>query len=472
MSSALVCFGLLPLVVAAPSLAAPKPAASDLPAPVVRLQRELLAGRAASELARALSTEVGPRLAGSEGDRRAVAWALERLRALGFEEVRAEAVTVPRWERGEAEGAIVAPFPQRVAIAALGGSVGTPDEGIEAEVVATENVATLAALPDESVRGKIVYLFERMQRSRDGAGYSKTVKIRGDGVVEAAKKGAAAVVIRSVGTDSSRQPHTGGIGRKYLANPIPAAALSNADADLLDEMRRGGRTVRFRLRLTSRRLADTTSANVVAEIRGRERPDEIVLLAAHLDSWDLGTGALDDGAGVGVVIAAAQAIGRLPERPRRTVRVVLYANEEFGLSGGIAYAREHAAELARHQAALESDFGTGRVFSVQARTATDDGGAALDELARLLAPLGVARDATVASGGADISTIRRLGVPVFDLSHDGSAYFDYHHTAEDTADKLDPEALAQASAAFATAAWQLAERPDLLQRIPLEPLAE
>jgi len=446
-------------------------ASASPPAAIQALQERLLAGRGAADLATSLSTEVGPRLAGTDGDRRAVAWATAKLGELGFENVRAEPVTVPRWERGEASAEIVAPHAQHLVIAALGGSVGTPEEGLEAEVVATENVLSLAALPEEAVRGRIVYLFERMVRARDGSGYGKTGKIRSDGVVESAKKGAIGVLIRSVGTDSSRQPHTGGMGRKYAANPIPAAALSNADADLLDEMLKLGKPVRIRMRLTSRSLGTASSANVIGEIRGREKPDEIVLLAAHLDSWDLGTGALDDGAGVGVVIEAARAIGALAVRPRRTIRVVLYANEEFGLSGGIAYAEAHAGELARHQAALESDFGTGRVWQLQGRTAEGET-APLAELAGLLAPLGVQSDPAVASGGADISRIRRLGVPVFDLSHDGTTYFDYHHTADDTADKLVPKDLAQATAAFATAAWWLAERPALLARLPLDTSTE
>jgi len=208
---------------------------------------------------------------------------------------------------------------------------------------------------------------------------------------------------------------------------------------------------------------------VIGEVRGREKPDEIVLLGAHLDSWDLGTGAQDDGTGVGLVVEAARAIAALPERPRRTVRVVLYANEEFGLSGGKAYAKDHEAELPHHQAALESDFGSGRVWRLRARTAPAEKAVA-SELAPLVAGLGVTLDLVEpAAGGADISTIRKLGVPVFDLSHDGTNYFDVHHSADDTADKIVAPDLAQATAAFASLAWALAERPALLARTPPEP---
>ena len=452
-------------LIAAPALAA----GPRVPGPVVSLQKALLAGRGAADLATELATRVGPRLAGSEGDKRAVVWAEATMRELGFENVRAEPVTVPHWERGEAEGAIVEPYRQRVALAALGGSVGTPEDGITAEIVATENLASLALIEPERVRGRIVYFGERMVRARDGAGYSKTVEIRSKGALEAQKLGALAVLIRSVGTDSSRLPHTGAMTQEPAAAVIPAAALSNADADLLEEMAKAGRPLTFHLRLTCRKLPDEPSANVIGEVRGREKPDEIVVLGAHLDSWDLGTGAQDDGTGVGLVLEASRAIAALPERPRRTIRVVLYANEEFGLSGGKAYAKEHEAELALHQAALESDFGTGKVYRLRGRTAPQEKGV-VDELLPLVSGLGVALDAVeAASGGADISTIRKLGVPVFDLSHDGTRYFDIHHSADDTADKIVPQDLAQATAAFASIAWALAERPALLSRTPPEP---
>ena len=223
--------------------------------------------------------------------------------------------------------------------------------------------------------------------------------------------------------------------------------------------------MRFRLRLGCRELPEVESANVVAELPGRERPDEIVILAGHLDSWDLGTGALDDAAGIGNVLEAARLISQLPERPRRTIRLVLYANEEFGLSGGKAYAVAHAAELPRHQAALESDLGTGRVFRLRTALAIEDAALAA-QLAAVLAPLGVELDtAKAATGGADTGPIAQLGVPMVDLDHDATTYFDYHHTANDTADKLVPADMAQATAAFASAAWVLAEHPDLLRRV-------
>ena len=436
---------------------------------VVALQRAALAGTGAADLARSLATEAGPRLAGSEGLARGVEWGLRTLTALGFENVHAEPVTVPHWERGTASGEIVAPFPQMVALAALGGSIGTVEAGIEGEVVATENLETLAALvarDPEAVRGRIVYFAERMQRTRDGAGYGKTVPIRSKGPAEAAKLGAIAVLIRSVGTDSNRLPHTGTTTYEEGGRKIPAAALSGPDADLLEQEVLSGRPVRFRLRLGCRLLPDVESPNVVGELRGRERPEEIVILSGHLDSWDLGTGALDDAAGIGNAITAARLIAGLPERPRRTVRIVLYANEEFGMSGGKAYAAEHAAEVPRHQAALESDLGSGRIFRLLTSFAAEDTALA-EALARALAPLGVELDrATRASGGVDISPLVAAGVPTVDLAHDVTTYFDFHHTANDTADKLVPGDMAQATAAFASAAWILADHPNLLRRSP------
>ena len=454
------------LVPLAAGFAAAPASVQPLPVAVVELQRSALAGTVAADLARSLATEAGPRPAGSEGLARGVAWGLATLTRLGFENVRAEPVTVPHWERGTASGEIVAPFPQPVALAALGGSIGTVEGGIEAEVVATENLETLAQLPAEAVRGRIVYFGERMQRTRDGAGYGKTVPIRSKGPAAAAKLGAVAVLIRSVGTDSNRLPHTGTTIDEEGGARIPAAALSIPDADLLEQELLSARSVRFRLRLACRELPEVESANVVGELRGRERPEEVVVLSGHLDSWDLGTGALDDAAGIGNAIAAAQLIAALPERPRRTIRIVLYANEEFGLSGGKAYAVAHRDELSQHQAGLESDLGSGRVFRLRTSFAPEDAAFA-GTLARALAPLGVELDAaTRASGGADVSPIADLGVPMVDLAHDVTTYFDFHHTANDTADKLVPADMAQATAAFATVAWMLAEHPNLLHRSP------
>lgn len=418
-------------------------------------------------LVRSLTTEVGPRLAGSPGDRAAVAWAERKLRELGFDRVWSEPVEVPRWVRGEAAAEIVAPYPQPLAVAALGGSPGTGG-WLEGEVVAAADVAALEALPAEAVRGRIVFLHRRMERRPEGGSYGAVVANRGKGPAVAAAKGAIATVIRSVGTDDHRLPHTGSARHEGKLPAIPAAALSNPDADLLEAQLAHGGPVRLRLRLDCRDEGTAASANVIGEIAGAERPDEVVLLGAHLDSWDLGTGAEDDGAGVGVVIEAARLAGRVGGPPRRSVRVVLFANEEFGLSGGRAYAARPAGEVARHVAALESDLGSGRVRALRTRLAPADAPLA-GRLAAALAPLGIPVEAKEAYGGADIGPLRRLGVPVVDLPPDASTYFDVHHSADDTFDKVSAEGLRHQVAAFATVARLLADLPVPLAHLPAEP---
>jgi Zn-dependent M28 family amino/carboxypeptidase len=453
----------VPFVVSAavaPLLAAPpEPPSREL----LDLQRAALDSRGAAQVARALADEVGPRLAGSPGDARAVAWAEAKLRELGFTGVHREPVTVPRWIRGEADAAMVAPWPRPLVVAALGGSLPTPPAGITARVVAVADVAALAALAPEAVRGRIVFIDQALERTRDLSAYARTVRIRSDGTLQAAAKGAAAVLIRSVGTDAHRLPHTGGMrSRKGLA-PIPAAALAIPDANLLAAAVASGRPVEVRLRLTSGLEGEAESANVVGEIRGGELPDETVVLGAHLDSWDLGSGALDDAAGVGIVVEAALRLAALPSRPRRTIRVVLFANEEFGLSGARAYWAAHAGEAPRIQGALEADLGNGPVYQVGTNFGPGDREVA-DRLAAALAPLDIAASAAAGDGGADLDPLGELGVPVVALAHDATTYFDAHHSADDTAERLDPVALARSTAAYATVAKILADLPRHLGR--------
>jgi Zn-dependent M28 family amino/carboxypeptidase len=343
------------------------------------------------DLLESLTVEVGPRFAGTPGDRAAVAWAEAKMRELGLENVRTEPVTVPRWARGEARGRIVAPYPQQTVLIALGGSVGTPEEGIEAEVVEVEDLEALEALADDVVTGKIVFFNKRMERRRDGSSYGKAVVVRGHGPSAAARKGAVAVVIRSVGTGVHRFPHTGALRYAEDAPKIPAAALAIPDADVLEAQIARGAPVRFHLFLGSRTLEDVESANVIGEVVGREIPDEIVLISGHLDSWDVGTGAIDDGVGCAISLGAAKLISELAKPPRRTVRVVLFANEEFGLSGARAYGEAHADELPSHQLAIESDFGAGRVWRFAA-SVQPDAMKAIESLARLLEPLAISYD--------------------------------------------------------------------------------
>lgn len=429
------------------------------------LQKKALEGTRAFDIVRSVTVEVGPRLAGSPGDRAAVAWGVRKLLELGFGNVRAEKVTVPRWERGAESGEIVSPYPQPVALAALGGSVGTPPEGITAEVIEVPTLDALASVDAAKVKGKIVFFSNRMERTKDGSGYGRAVGVRGGGPSAAAKLGAVAVLIRSIGTDNNRTPHTGSTRYQEGVEKIPAAALSNPDADLLAAQVAAGKPVTFRLKLGARPLGEAESANVIGEIVGREKPEEIVLLGCHLDSWDLGTGAVDDGAGCAIMAEAARLIGQLPTKPRRTIRVVFYANEEFGLSGARAYAQAHAGELANHVLAGESDFGSGKVWRLASRVDP----AALPivgEITRLLAPLKVEQGNNETGGGADLSPLAPARVPLVSLSQDGTYYFDWHHTANDTLDKIDPKDLDQNVAAWATVAYVAAEMPGNFGRAP------
>ncbi|HEY8038154.1 MAG TPA: M20/M25/M40 family metallo-hydrolase [Polyangiaceae bacterium] len=457
---------LLAAVLVSTADAADLPARADsraTPDAALTLQREELTRSNATAFVRSLCDEVGPRLAGSPGDRAAVAWALRTMQGMGLANVHAEKVKVTRWERGEGRAEIVAPFPQPLLVAALGGSVGTPPGGLTGDVVEATSIAELEKLDPLSVRGKLVFLNPPMRRARDGAGYGEAVGNRARGARAAAKLGATGLLLRSIGTDHDRVAHTGAKAKDE--HEIPAAALSVPDAELLHRVLAQSKTVRVHLVLGARTLPDAESANVMGEVTGRERPGEIVLVGAHLDSWDLGTGAVDDGAGVGIALETARLFAALPGKPRRTLRVVLFANEEHGLQGAKEYARVHAAEAAAHVAATEADFGGDAVYAVR-WLGDPSSRERFVALARSLAPLGVERQDEAGHGGADITPLQELGVPLLDLRQDGTRYFDYHHTANDTVDKIDPPTLAQAAAAFATAAWAVADMEGDLGRVP------
>jgi carboxypeptidase Q len=441
-----------------------RPPLSDETRAAVRELIEAARSSRAIDTVRSLTDGVGPRLSGSSGDAAAVAWALAAMKAQGFTNVRAEPVTVPHWERGEESGALLGSQPQRLLLTALGGSVGTPAGGLEAEVVEVESLEAVDALGDRA-KGKIVFFWKVMERRPDGAGYGKTVPIRISGASRAAKVGAGGVLIRSVGTSDARFPHTGQVRYDEAAPKIPAAALAIPDADLLHRRLAAGEAVRVRFTLGCRWLPDATSANVVGEIRGREKPDEIVLLGGHLDSWDLGAGAVDDGAGCGIVLEAARLIGALPNRPRRTIRVVLFADEENGIAGGKAYAKAHASELERHVAAIEADSGADQALGFSWNAGPDSEGL-LREVATLLHGVGADAVTRRGDGGADIGSLKATGVPLFGLRNDVSRYFDIHHSADDTFDKIDPAKLNTGVAAVAALAYTLADERAPLPRIP------
>lgn len=432
------------------------------------LRDRALKGTGAHDHVSSLVTEVGPRLAGSPGDEAAVRWAMNRLGKLGFTGVRSQDVLVPHWVRGSTEVTLLGSPPQQLVAATLGGSIGTGEEGIEAAVVEVASLDALSALQPGAMKGKIVFLNERMERSRDGSSYGKTVKNRVQSASIAGNLGAVGLVIRSVGTSDERFAHTGRMIYDLNAPRIPAFSLANPDADLLSRQLKANKQVRLRLKSTARDLPPAWSANVIGEIPGAERNNEIVLLGAHLDSWDLGQGALDDGAGVAIVIEAARLIAKLERKPARTIRVVLFANEEFGLSGAKEYARLIGDEHSKHVIALEADSGMGPVWRLESQVAPEALGS-LEKMRNVLQPLGVEGGDNTSDGGADLGPLRSLGVPVLDLTHDMSLYFDVHHTINDTLAKVDAKVLDQAVAAYAVAAYLAATKQGDFGRLPPVP---
>jgi Zn-dependent M28 family amino/carboxypeptidase len=352
--------------------------------------------------------------------------------------------------------------PQRLPVAALGGSVGTPEGGLEADVVRVESLEAMEAMDLRAIEGRIVFVDQRMERARDGHGYGDTVGVRWRAAGRAAPLGALAVIIRSVGTDDTRFPHTGSMGYPEDATVrIPAAAISNADADVLGRWIAAGQTVRLRLGLGCRDAGEAQSANVIGEVVGREHPEEIVVLGAHLDSWDLGRGAVDDGAGVAIVIEAARLLLASAEPPLRTVRVVLYANEESGGAGAEAYAVAHADELSHHVLATEADFGDGEVYAVRTPLSPDVS-PPWARLVGLMRELDVAYEGDDPHGGADVEDLREVAsVPLLDAMQDGSRYFDLHHTANDVLTEVDETSLSQAARAFAAIASWASREPEL-----------
>jgi carboxypeptidase Q len=462
-------FALFLLVFFAYADAADKPAAfsrADLSA-ADSLRQRALNDSTAYELVSSLTTEVGTRPAGSAGDKAAVAWGVREMKRLGFSNVRAEEVTVPHWVRGEAQFSVIAPWPQSMPTLALGGSIGTPADGIEADAVLVASLDALAALPADAVKGKIVFFNLAMDRTRDGTGYGRAVRVRATGPSAAGKLGAVGVVIRSMSTSANRFPHTGGLRYAADAPRIPAFAISNPDADALARQFGANKPVRLRLWSTARELPAERSANVIGEIPGTDRAKEIVLLGAHLDSWDPGVGALDNASGVAIVMNAARLVRELKLEPRRTIRVALFANEEFGASGSKGYVEARQAEIASHVLGFEADFGAGPVWRLSSRVNPSQL-PAVDQIHRALAPFKLVRGGNEATGGADLDGLAKLGMPLLSPDLDGNLYFDVHHTANDTLAMVDPKALQQSVAAFAVSVWLGAQYPGEWERVTTE----
>lgn len=439
-----------------PAVAAPAKAAPSSDATAADLARKALASDLPMQIVTDLTTEIGPRLAGTEAEKRAANWAEAYLKKLGFENVRQESFTMTGWLRGEEKAEITGPSPQPLVVTSLGTSVATPPEGIEAEVVIFPRYADLLAAPEGSLKGKIALVTEKTVRMQDGSGYGAAGAVRRTGASEAAKRGAVAYMLRSLGTHDHRFPHTGSQVYAEGAPKIPAAAISPPDAEQIERLAARGHTVKVRLKLTPSHPGTVTSQNVIAEVKGREKPDEIILIGAHLDSWDQGTGAIDDGAGVSIVTSAAKLIRDLPQRPKRTIRVVLFGAEEYGLLGAKAYAEKHKADAGKHILATEADFGQGPVYAFHTRVA-DPKHPSIVRIQNALTPLGIYRGDNTAHGGPDIGPLMQLGVPVVNLALEGSDYFDTHHTPDDTLDRIERKRINQATAAYAAFTYLAAE---------------
>ncbi len=400
-------------------------------------------GDVAWDLLAGLTSEVGPRMPGSEAEARARVWAEARLKALGFSKVAVEPFRIRGYVRGRDEGSLLAPIPFKLAITALGYSGTTPEKGIEGDVVYFPTLDALKAAPAGSLSGKIAFIDHAMKRNQDGSGYGPYGQVRRAGPAIASGKGAIGVVIRSIGTDSHRNPHTGGTTFPDGVKPIPAGAVSNPDADLIARIARSGKAIRLSLTLTGKTTDNLPSGNVIGDLPGRDPSLPPILLGCHLDSWDLGTGAIDDAAGCAIITAAALK-AQEGGAPLRTIRVLWAGSEELGGFGGKAYAEKHSEP---HALAMESDFGASRVWRVQFNMADK---ALTDRIAAALSPMGIVRGSGKADGGTDVEpVIERQKLAVVDLNQDGTHYFDLHHTPDDTLDKVDPAELAQNVAAWA-----------------------
>ena len=445
---------LLALTLAAPALAADRE--TRIPdsalATAATLREQALVDDTGWKVVESLTTEIGPRLAGSEADAKAVAWAQAKFKALGFDKVWIEPVTFPKWVRRSEHAAVVGAHAQPLTVTALGGS---PAGKVDADIVRFSDLAALEAAPEGSLSGKIAFVDYQMTSARDGSDYRNGGAIRSKGPSAAIRKGAVAFLMRSAGTDNHRVAHTGITRFDDGLTPVPSASLTVPDADQLARLLRRG-PVRVSLSLDCGWDGEYTSHNVIGEITGRSLPKEVVVIGGHLDSWDLGTGAIDDGAGIGITMAAGHLIGKLKQAPKRTIRVIAFANEEQGLYGGKAYAEKHVADITRHQLAAESDFGAGRIYAFNTG-APEHARKATEQIAQALAPLGIEYAPGKGSAGPDISPFAAKGMAWAWLAQDGSDYFDLHHNADDTLDKIDPAALAQNVAAYTVFAYLAAE---------------
>lgn len=426
-----------------------------------RITRAALADSLPYKRLAALVDGFGHRLSGSASLERAIDWVLAEMQRDGFANVRGEPVMVPHWVRGDESATLITPRRTALHMLGLGGSVGTGPTGVEAEVLVVHSFEELDQRKAEAAGKIVLFNVPFPKDSAPFAGYDVAVRYRGSGASAAARAGAVGSLIRSVATFSMQTPHTGGLRYDSTAQKIPAAALSIEDADMLDRMQQRGEPLRLKLVMNAMTLADAPSRNVVAELRGRELPDEVVVIGGHIDSWDVGQGAMDDAGGSVAAWEAVKLLKTLGIAPRRTIRVVLWTNEENGLRGGTGYRDAHRAELPQHFAAIESDNGifNPKGFRFQGTAAGARRAARLAQLTRIAgAPMIAPGD-----GEADVGPIVALGVPGFALDVDASKYFWYHHTAADMLNAVNETDLRRCIAAMAVLAYGLAEMPGTLR---------
>lgn len=427
--------------------------AQDLTARAEALRDKALADRTAYELVESLTTEVGARPVGSPAMARARDWGVAKLKALGFSNVHVEEFRAESWLRGEESAEVTAPYPHKLHILGLARSGPTPKGGIEAEIALFGSLDELMALPPGALKGKIAVVSQPMPKTQDGSGYGFINRNRTQGATEAAKRGAAAYLTRSSSTDDTRLPHTGAMSRPKDAPVIPAAALSPPDAQLLERLVARGQPVRIKLKMENTYRESVPAWNVVGEIPGTEAADELIVIGGHLDAWDPGTGAIDDAAGIAITTAAAKLVAA--ERPRRTIRVVMWGAEELADSGE-AYGAAHKDEVGKMVVVSESDSGDGPIWRVRLPPRSSKH-PAMQAFAAAIAPLEVVLTPEPAtSGGADVADLVRQGAPVASLSPDVTRYFDLHHSADDTFDKVDPKKLAQSVAVWTSFLYTVA----------------
>jgi hypothetical protein len=412
----------------------------------------------AYSIVESLTTEIGPRMAGSEAEARARKWGQDLGQELGFDRVSVEEFKMPFWDRGDLSISLSKPYAQELYGTALGGGAASKGS-MKSEVVYFRSIEDLKKVTTNQIRGKIAFVDgDILVKSQTGAGYSQANQRRRIGWQYAELGGAVALLVRSVGSDSHRFPHTGMMSSKEGDwASIPVIALSNPDADQMRRLHNLGNNLEINLKSGAKWKGEVSSGNVVLDLVGSERPDEIVLIGGHLDSWDLGTGAVDDGAGVAITTAAAALIAKMPKRPKRTIRVVMFGAEEVGLLGAIAYAKQHENDLDNYVVATESDFGAGSIWQLNSNV-NQEATALIDQIGMILSPLGIVRGGSdVKGGGPDIIPLDAKGVPTIRLAQNGMDYFDLHHTPDDTLDKIKPDELAQNVAAYAATIYLIAD---------------